>query len=159
MDPKTALAKELIALRSEIEQMTPSGQDRAQLFGDVALAVLDHGQVDLESSHRLIRRIARNKRIDMIRRARFRSHQSLETLSAPLIAAPLAVVTSLDELIAHLPADDQAFLQARFRDNKSWVEIAKETNLPEPTVRSRWHRLKQRLAQDDVLRRAINHWT
>jgi len=138
--------------------MTSKGEDRDQLFGDVAIALLDHGRVDLASSQRLIRRIARNKRVDMIRRAKFRRHQSLETISAPLFAACEASAASLDELIARLSEEDQALLRAHFRDDKSWVEIAAEANCPEATMRSRWHRLKQRLAEDDVFRAAAKDW-
>ena len=50
---------------------------------------------------------------------------------------------------------DQAILQVCFPDGMSWSGIAAETNCPEATIRSRWHRLKQSLAQDDVLREAV----
>lgn len=149
------VANRLMELRPEIERMTPKGEDGSQVFGEVTIAVLQQVErIDVKCSDRLIRRIARNKRIDMIRRSPFRRHESLESVSTSVPAS----TDSLVDLISHLPDADQELLRARFRDGKSWVEIAAEAECEQATIRCRWHRLKHRLAKDHVFRKAANNW-
>ncbi|MCA9228674.1 MAG: sigma-70 family RNA polymerase sigma factor, partial [Planctomycetales bacterium] len=97
------------------------------------------------------------KKIDLIRRSKARRHESLNDPSCePSVAPPKFRQPLFEELISHLPKEDRSFLSARFRDDKSWGEIAAELDCSAVGVRSRWHRLKQRLEQDFVFRDAAN---
>lgn len=102
--------------------------------------------------------VARNKRIDALRRARF---VEVNTDSHALAQAPApenedyaeeSEIAQLDAAIKELPEDQARLLRMAFYEDKSHSAIAKETKIPLGTVKSRLRlalaKLKSALKKD-----------
>lgn len=106
-------------------------------------------------------RIARNRRIDLLRRARG-GEASIDEVAQPVDEAPRpdeALVARQRETLVRralkiLPAEQLALVRLAFFEGRSHSEIATETGLPLGTVKSRirlaFGRLRRRLADDGV---------
>lgn len=106
-------------------------------------------------------RIARNRRIDLLRRSRGRE-VDLETAPAAVDDGPRpdeALATSQRESLVRralrtLPAEQLALVRLAFFEGRSHSEIASETGLPLGTVKSRirlaFGRLRRRLEADGL---------
>lgn len=106
-------------------------------------------------------RIARNRRIDLLRRARG-GEIGIEETAQPVDEAPrpdeALVSRQRDTLIQRalkvLPAEQLSLVRLAFYEGRSHSEIANETGLPLGTVKSRirlaFGRLRRRLEDDGV---------
>lgn len=106
-------------------------------------------------------RIARNRRIDLLRRARG-GEASIDEVAQPIDEAPRpdeALVARQRETLVQralkvLPAEQLALVRLAFFEGRSHSEIATETGLPLGTVKSRirlaFGRLRRRLEDDGV---------
>jgi RNA polymerase sigma-70 factor (ECF subfamily) len=106
--------------------------------------------------------IARNKRIDYLRKARNQEAQLHDALQitdnvneSPFQSVDKAVLKdTMSEAIQTLPKEQAQLIEKSFYEHKTHQEIAEETNLPLGTVKSRIRlalkRLKSRLEEKSI---------
>ncbi len=100
-----------------------------------------------ESARGLLYTIARNLAVDEARRSRIRqrSHPRLERESG---AGPdPALSEALSRSLEHLPEEQREVLTLKFHARMTFLEIARLTGVPEPTVKSRYRYAIGKLAE------------
>ena len=135
----------LMSIQREIERMAINHGDGADLFQDVAIACVEQRGVAWSDDDccRLIRRIARNKKCDGIRRLKYRRHEPLREDEAPAKSPD-----RFEDLVDGLSPDDQRLIRGRFQAGKSFVELAPEFQCSDATLRARWRQLKLQLRHE-----------
>ncbi len=135
-------------LRAFVRRRLPSATDADDVLQTVLLKLAQHGAtVQPGAVPAWLFQVARSAVIDW-HRARRRAPAALD--AEPVSAGPLAdergeLARCLEPLLADLPADDRALLQAVDLDGLSQAELARRDGVAPSTVKSRVQRARARL--------------
>jgi RNA polymerase sigma-70 factor (ECF subfamily) len=139
--------RELLAVKTQIQRLggPEVGED---LFQDACLAVCSH-QGGIDSAGRFAFAIARNRRIDILRREKVRQHYSLDfaegRLAKQLIGDhdPCRAVEEQEErermlaAVKGLKPKQREAIQAVYLHDEPDVEVAERLGIPRETLRTR----------------------
>lgn len=138
-------------LRRRLRHHGLHGADADDCMQDTALRILRSQRGDGAASPAFVRVVARNARVDWLRRHTVRRRVlgvSLEAAAHPTTEPRMGASLDLAEALARLPAPFREVVELSTRQGLGYAEIAQRLGLPLGTVKSRMSRALAALRKD-----------